>query len=207
MSILYTRLVCDKIINEIKNDKIKSIQGTRDALSVLTGNFRRMGLADMCWNLRKIDLNYSTRRMLVHKYDYRFSNDCDFWNNLDENDKEELAILMNRFEVQTNILCGIQYDFYLGKKLTGNELNFISPYVYFLPAKNNGKFYLRMVNLSGDEVFFSADKNEVLYSKKIQNWEYNGVYSLNKLISAINDKRLILNLDSEVLVISDYGSR
>lgn len=205
MSVMYTRLVCDKVISDIKSNVIKSYQETLDALISMKGQFRRMGLADMCWNQKKIDFDYSTIRMHVYKYDYRFSKYDDLWNNLKTEDKESLAVLMNIFESKTNILCGIEYDFCLGKELTQNDYNFISPSVFFLPAVNNGKVYLEMVNLVGEKVFFTLDKEVPTYSKSIKKWEFGGIYSLNKLMTAINDRRMIFTLDNEILLTSNYG--
>ena len=204
MSNLYTALVCKKVIADIKSAKIKSYEETLQALSKLSGNFRRMGLADMCWNLQELDFYYSVSRMMVHKYDYRFKNTPLVWNKFSDHDKEQLAFIMQRFEHKTNLLCGLQYDFYVGKDLCESKLSFISPNVYFLPALENEKYYLQMQNLAGEKVYFSLDKSESQYTTKIALWQFKGCYSLNKLIAAIQDRRLIFSADNEILLQSNF---
>ncbi len=67
-----------------------------------------------------------------------------------------------------------------------------------------GECCLEMINLIGDKIFFSTDKNSLDYDKKLREWKFGGKYSLNKFVCAINDKRLIFSLDNEIQVESDY---
>ena len=207
MSFVYTITFVKQTLACISTDRIKSYEETLQSFSKLWGRFRQLGLADMCWNLRKCDFKYSTLRMLVHKYNYRFKNTPAIWSNLTEQDKEALSPIMHEFESRTNLLCGLQYDFYLGKKLTFKDMKFICPHVYFLPVKLNGAYYLGMISRGKERVYFTQDKSKEEYNTKIVEWQSEGVYSLNKLIAAIQDRRLLFSLDNEVLVESDYEDK
>ena len=205
MSVMHTSFFCNKIISQIKDGTLKTYDQVLAACSRFDGNFWRQGLSDMCWDLKKISLDYAKSRMLVRKYDYRFKN-VDLWANFSTDEKTKLAEVMQDFERKTNLLCGIQYSFSLGKELDLADYDFISPCIYFLPAVEEGECCLEMINLIGDKIFFSTDKTGPDYNKKLWEWKFGGKYSLNKFICAINDKRLIFNLDNEILVKSDYGN-
>lgn len=203
MSVMYTSFYCNKIISQIKSNEIKTYEEVLAACSRFGGTFWRQGLADMCWDLKRVNFDYARSRMLVREYDYRFTN-VDLWKNFSDEEKPKIAELMQDFESKTNLLCGIQYQFNLGKDLDLADYDFISPYIYFLPAVDKGECCLEMINLIGDKIFFSTDKTSPDYGKKVREWKFGGKYSLNKFICAINDKRLIFNLDNEILVKSDY---
>ena len=205
MSVMYTSFYCNKIISQIKDGTLKTYDQVLAACSRFDGNFWRQGLSDMCWDLKRVNFDYAKSRALVRKYDYRFKN-VNLWANFSTDEKTKLAELMQDFERKTNLLCGIQYSFSLGKELDLADYDFISPYIYFLPTVEEGECCLEMINLIGDKIFFSTDKTSPDYGKKVREWKFGGKYSLNKFICAINDKRLIFNLDNEILVKSDYGN-
>ena len=203
MPVMFTSMMCDKIISKIKSNEIKTYDEVLAACSRFDGNFWRQGLADMCWDLKKINYDYASSRMMVREYDYRFKN-VDLWKDFSTDEKPKLAELMHGFESKTNLLCGIEYQFSLRKDLDLADYDFISPYIYFLPAVNDGECCLEMINLIGDKIFFSTDKNSPDYGKKVREWKFGGKYSLNEFICAINDGRLIFNLDTEILIESDF---
>ena len=64
-----------------------------------------------------------------------------------------------------------------------------------------------MISRGKERVYFTQDKSKEEYNTKIVEWQSEGVYSLNKLIAAIQDRRLLFSLDNEVLVESDYEDR
>ena len=203
---MYVSVHCKQIISKIKSNEIKSYDQVISECSRFAGKFRQEGLADMCWNLQEIDFDYAVLQSLIRKYDYRFQA-VDLWADFSIEEKHKLVMLMENFESKTNLLCGVKYDFSLGKDLKRDDYHFISPYIYFLPTVDNGECCLLMVNLTGNKIFFSTDKNLPDYGKKMREWQFGGKYSLNKFICAINDKRLIFKLDNESLVMSDYEDK
>lgn len=194
MSIQYTAIVCSKKIKEIRNGICRTYENLHSELGkYFSDQFWVKGLADMCWNKMCINFDYAKLRADFYKYDCRFKN-FERWNSFSEAQKEELSKLANFFESKSNQLCGYEMKF------NSEFMDSLFPYGYFFPVVKDGINCIKMESLSGDSFYFTLEKNIPTFNDRIKNWKTGQMYSLNKLIAALNDNRIEAKFTGETVL-------
>lgn len=200
MSELFTARYSNKIIQDIKNNILCSYEEVYSSLlQTFHDTFRSKGLADMCWRLKEVHLPYARLRTLFHKYEYRFSSNS-WWNNLSELKKEKLVPVIEKFENQTCIFCGLKYSCQFPKEIEEDEDSFTGPFVYFLPAFVCNEPVIAMQNFIGAKMYFSFNKGFKDYPVRMKRWKIGRTYSLPKLIANINNRKIKLSPNGDIFL-------